>query len=217
MVGSFSLFLKVCLFGSSSLCKADVAACRGGIRMKLREKSLFDLMQHLILKQWNAGTGFSQKKLTKDSVFCYLALTDRGNWNASWCRRLSFFGSIRSTLGLTDPLLHPKLSAFQISCKIIWFDLIGKCGDGWEGEVRLLKMWSSGRLGRLWKIGRAREKEGSFDTLAACIHPPSIFQSSKAHNVVENNHDSCHHCLPTLVFHHLPLPVMLAANSALDC
>ena len=167
-------------------------------------------------KRWNAGTESSQKKLTKadttDNVFCYLALTDRCNWNASWCRRLSFFGSIRSTFGLTDPLLHPKLCS-----KIFSFDLIGKCGDGWEGEVRLLKMWSSGRLGRLWKIGRAREKEGSFDTLAACIHPLSIFQSSKAHNVVENNHDSCHHCLPTLVFHHLPLPVMLAANSALDC
>ena len=33
-------------------------------------------------------------------------------------------------LEATDPLLHPKLSAFQISCKIILFDLIGKCGDG---------------------------------------------------------------------------------------
>ena len=146
MVESFSsffeviLFLKFVFFGSFSSCKADVAACRGEIRIKLRVKSWFDLMQHLILKQWNAGTGFSQKKLTKESVFCYLALTDRGNWNASWCRRLSFFGSIRSTLGLTDPLLHPKLCS-----KIISFDLIGKCGDGWEGEVRLLKMWSSGR------------------------------------------------------------------------
>ena len=51
MVASFSLFLKFFLLkfffcGSFSLCKADVAACRGEIRMKLRGKSWFDLMQH---------------------------------------------------------------------------------------------------------------------------------------------------------------------------
>ena len=164
MVGSFSFFLKVCLFGNSSLCKADVAACRGEIRMKLRGKSWFDLMQHLILKQWNAGTGFSQKKLTKDSVFCYLALTDRGNWNASWCRRLSFFGSIRSNWPSVASKTLQQNNFVWPDWKVWWWV------RGRSKITQNVEQWQIGQIVKDWSSTRERRVVWHFGSL----HSPSL-------------------------------------------
>ena len=76
-------------------------------------------------------------------------------------------------------------------CFFFWPSLIsylgGKCVVRQQVKSRITLSREADWV-RLWKIGWARKKEGSFDTLASCIQAMSIFQSPNfwAHHVAHH-------------------------------